>query len=295
LRAETEEMILSVENETGTLEAVVLGHGNDRGEPIGINPQMRYHIKNNSYPGDEVVQAEIKELMRIFLAAGVEVHRPSNLPDVEQIFTRDIGFVIGDVFVVANMRKEERMTEIEGIEDILSEIDESKILRVPEGAFIEGGDVILHNEYIFIGIGARTNLEGVVFIRENFPDRNVIGFDLVVDEENYHRNILHLDCCFQPIGTKEAIIYEEGFVEKPTELLEMFGEENLIRVTQEEKNAMFPNIFSISPKRIIIEAGFKRLKMELHQRGFELYEVPYAEVSKLGGLLRCSTLPLRRS
>lgn len=288
-------MILNVVNETGKLEAVVLGHGLDRGEPIGINPQMRYHIKNNTYPGDEAVQAEIKELTRVFLAAGVEVHRPCNLPGIEQIFTRDIGFVIGDTFVVANMRKEERMTEIEGINDLLAKIDESKILRVPKGAFIEGGDVIIHNEYIFIGIGARTNLEGVAFIRENFPDHNVIGFDLVVDEENYNNNILHLDCCFQPIGTNEAIIYEEGFVEKPTELFDLFGEENLIRVTQEEKNAMFPNIFSITPKRIIIEKGFKRLKKELLDRGYELYEVNYAEVSKLGGLLRCSTLPLRRS
>lgn len=288
-------MKLSITNETGKLEAVVLGHGKDRGTPRGINPQMRWHLKNGTFPGDEVVQNEIKALLRVFLAAGVEVIRPENLPGVEQIFTRDIGFVIGDKFVIANMRKEERMTEIEGIEEFLSQFDESQILHVPEGAYIEGGDVIVHNEYIFIGIGARTNLEGVAFVRAKFPDKNVIGFDIVVDEEDHNRNILHLDCCFQPIGSGEAIIYEEGFVEPPLELLELFGEGNLIRVTQEEKNAMFPNIFSVGPKRIIIEQGFKRLKKELLDRGYDIYEIPYAEVSKLGGLLRCSTLPLRRS
>ncbi len=288
-------MRLNIKNETGKLEAVVLGHAQDRGTPRGINPKMRWHLKQGTFPGDEVVQAEIKELTRIFAAAGVEVLRPDNLEGVEQIFTRDIGFVIGDTFVVANMRKEERMTEIEGLQGLLDDIGSEKIARVPEGAFIEGGDVIVHNEHIFIGIGARTNLEGVAYIRERFPEKNVIGFDLVVDEENYERNILHLDCCFQPIGTTEAIIYEEGFSEKPEVLIELFGEENLLRVNQDEMNAMFPNIFSVSPKRIIIEKGFKRLKSELLDRGYEIYEVPYSEVSKLGGLLRCSTLPLRRN
>ena len=105
-------MRLNIENETGKLEAVVLGHGKDRGAPRGINPKMRWHLKNGSFPGDDVVQTEIKELTRIFVAAGVKVLRPDNLEGVEQIFTRDIGFVIGDTFVVANMRKEERLSLI---------------------------------------------------------------------------------------------------------------------------------------------------------------------------------------
>ena len=57
---------------------------------------------------------------------------------------------------------------------------------------------------------------------------------------------------------------------------------------------MFPNIFSISPTKIAIEKGFTRLKDELLGRGYEVFEVDYSETSKLGGLLRCSTLPLKR-
>ncbi|MGB5498301.1 MAG: amidinotransferase, partial [Maribacter sp.] len=32
----------------------------------------------------------------------------------------------------------------------------------------------------------------------------------------------------------------------------------------------------------------------LREQGFTVEEIPYAEVSKQGGLLRCSTLPLIR-
>jgi N-dimethylarginine dimethylaminohydrolase len=57
---------------------------------------------------------------------------------------------------------------------------------------------------------------------------------------------------------------------------------------------MNSNIFSISPEVIISEKGFNRLNLELRKRGFTVEEVPYAEISKMEGLLRCSTLPLRR-
>jgi len=57
---------------------------------------------------------------------------------------------------------------------------------------------------------------------------------------------------------------------------------------------MNSNIFSISPEVIISEKGFNRLNNELRKRGFTVEEVPYAEISKMEGLLRCSTLPLRR-
>jgi N-dimethylarginine dimethylaminohydrolase len=44
----------------------------------------------------------------------------------------------------------------------------------------------------------------------------------------------------------------------------------------------------------VVEQGFGRLKSGLIERGYEVFEVDYSETSKLGGLLRCSTLPLKR-
>ena len=37
-----------------------------------------------------------------------------------------------------------------------------------------------------------------------------------------------------------------------------------------------------------------KLNNELKNKGFTVEEVPYAEIAKMEGLLRCSTLPLRR-
>ena len=160
---------------------------------------------------------------------------------------------------------------------------------------IEGGDIMLWKDNIFVGIGDRTSLKGADFLRKIFPNKNVLTFDLVVDQDDADRNILHLDCTFQPIGLDEAIIYLGGFKQKPVELLRLFSTEKLIHINLEQKNRMFPNIFSISPRKIVIEKGFKELGTELRKRNYEVFEVNFSETSKLNGLLRCSILPLRRT
>lgn len=107
---------------------------------------------------------------------------------------------------------------------------------------------------------------------------------------------MHLDCCFQPVGKDKAIIYKEGFLdEKEYEwLVNLFGKENIFEITREEMYHMNSNIFSISEDVVISERNFTRLNNWLREQGITVEEVPYAEISKQEGLLRCSTLPLIR-
>ena len=287
-------MKLNVTNETSSLESVLLGIGMDRGEPREINPTIRMHLANNTFPSDNDIVREISTFEKVLLDNGVEVLRPSNLPKLEQIFTRDIGFVIDDYFMISNMRHEVRSEELPGIQSILDRIDPLKKINIPQEVIVEGGDVILNNNFIFVGLGDRTTKNAINFLQNQFPHKNVIGLDLIVDQESSDNNILHLDCTFQPIGTDEAIIYSDGFQNSPREILDIFPKDKLIEIDIKEKAMMFPNIFSISPTKIVIEKGFVRLKDELIERGYQVFEVDYSETSKLGGLLRCSTLPLRR-
>jgi hypothetical protein len=126
-----------------------------------------------------------------------------------QIFARDIGFVIGDTFVKSNILPE-RERELDAIQYILDQIDPQKVVRPPAEVHIEGGDVMLWKDYVFIGtykgsdykeyITARTNLQGVQYIKDLFPSRIVKEFDLVKSKIEARDNALHLDCCFQPVG-----------------------------------------------------------------------------------------------
>lgn len=76
----------------------------------------------------------------------------------------------------------------------------------------------------------------------------------------------------------------------------MFSEnKNIFEITQEEMYRMNTNIFSISPDTVVSEQNFTRLNNHLENEwGMTVERVPYAEISKMGGLLRCSTLSLVR-
>ena len=138
-------------------------------------------------------------------------------------------------------------------------------------------------------------MAGVNFLKELFPNKIVKEFDLV-KSNNPHDNALHLDCCFQPVGVDKGIIYKGGFrsEEDYQYLVDLFGKENLFHIEREEMYQMFSNIFSIAPDIVVSERNFIRLNQWLRAKGFTVEEIPYAEISKQEGLLRCSTLPLLR-
>ena len=165
---------------------------------------------------------------------------------------------------------------------------------------------MLWNDYIFIGtyngsdykdyITARTNWQGVKYIKELFPHKKVKEFDLVKSKLEARDNALHLDCCFQPVGKNKGIIYKSGFREEADYvfLVKLFGKENLFHITRDEMYHMNSNVFSIDENVVVSEQNFTRLNKWLRDNGFVVEEIPYAEIAKQEGLLRCSTLPLIR-
>ncbi len=279
---------LKINNETDKLRAVILGL-----------PPL---IPENPSRHDDLTERDIKQSyeMLVFKNAlesnNITVYRPERIFGMEnkiQIFTRDIGFVIGNYFIKSNMRYPDRAIEYETIKKITAKIDEDKILTPPYDADIEGGDVILWNKYIFVGISARTNMRGYEFIKETFKDREVIPLKINLSSDP-SRNILHLDCTFQPVGKKHAIIYEEGFDCDMDPIYDLFKNKNLIRISKEEQNILATNVLSINEQTIISGKLAKWVNNELKRLGFVVIEVPYYNVSRCGGSFRCSTLPLIR-
>ncbi|MDB4270820.1 arginine deiminase family protein [bacterium] len=300
---------LNVYDETSRLRSVLLGTAQSNG-PIpkpedAYDPKSLKHILAGTYPLEMDMIKEMEAFAAVFMKYGVEVFRPEIIADCNQIFSRDIAFVIEDKLIKANILPH-REEEFQAILHVLEFIAIENILYPPEEVHIEGGDVMPWKDYIFIGtytghdypdyITARTNWEGVEYIKKMFPHKKVKPFELRKSISNPKENALHLDCCFQPIGHDKAIIHKNGFlIEEEYEwLVSHFGRENIFEITGDEMYHMFSNVFSISPDVIVSERNFTRLNNWLRDQGFTVEEIPYAEVSKQGGLLRCSTMPLVR-
>ena len=300
---------LNINDEISRLRAVVLGRADSNG-PVpklenAYDPKSAEHIKAGTYPKDADMVKEMEAVEAVFKKYDVKVYRPHSIKDYNQIFTRDIAFVIEDKFIIANIL-EDRSMEIEAIEHVIKQIDPSKIIEFPENAHIEGGDVMPWGDYIFVGtyygddypgfITARTNLNAVRHLQKLFPHKKVKSFNLKKSNTVADENALHLDCVFQPLGKGKAIIHKEGFLNEDEYewLLNFLGKENCFHITKQEMYEMNSNIFSISPDVVISEKNFTRLNSWLREQGFTVEEVPYSEISKQEGLLRCTTMPLVR-
>lgn len=302
-------MKLNIKNETSRLRAVVLGTAKSNGPMPDIteayDPKSLEHIKAGTYPKEEDMVREMEAVAEVLKKYEVTVFRPQLIENYNQIFTRDIAFVIEDKFIKSNILPD-RDKEIQAIDHVIKQINPENIIKLPEEVHVEGGDVMPFKDYIFVGtykgadykkyITARTNLQAVEALQKLFPEKKVVAFSLRKSNSEPRDNALHLDCCFQPVGKNKAILYKGGFLdEKEYEwLVNFFKRENIFEITRDEMYEMNSNIFSISEEVVISEKKFTRLNTWLRTQGITVEEVPYSEISKQEGLLRCSTLPLIR-
>ena len=303
-------MRLNINNETGRLKSVVLG------QPVsmGADPTLEesydaksYHtIQQGVYPKEEDIIHEMTEFEKVLKKYDVEVIRPDIIKDYNQVFARDVAFVIEDKMILSNLIPD-RADEQEAYSKIFEQVEWRKIINLPDTAHIEGGDVIVWNDFLFIGTcfsedyrnfkTARTNEYAIEILKEYFPKKRIIDLELKKNDTVPYEGILHLDCTFNPVGKDNCIIYKDGFVDESDYrlILDIFGEENCFHVTKEEMFEMNPNIFSISPEVVVSDAAFTRMNRHLQDVwNIKVEEIPYREISKMGGLLRCSTMPLVR-
>ena len=303
-------MRLNINNETGRLKSVVLG------QPLsmGADPTLEesydaksYHtIQQGVYPKEEDIINEMTEFEKVLKKYDVEVIRPDIIKDYNQVFARDVAFVIEDKMILSNLIPD-RADEQEAYSKIFEQVEWRKIINLPDTAHIEGGDVIVWNDFLFIGTcfsedyrnfkTARTNEYAIEILKEYFPKKRIIDLELKKNDTVPYEGILHLDCTFNPVGKDKCIIYKDGFVDESDYrlILDIFGEENCFHVTKEEMFEMNPNIFSISPEVVVSDVAFTRMNRHLQDVwNIKVEEIPYREISKMGGLLRCSTMPLVR-
>jgi N-dimethylarginine dimethylaminohydrolase len=201
----------------------------------------------------------------------------------EQVFTRDIGFTLGQTIFVADMAHEVR----KGEEDVLKqwlEDEEISYYNLVED-MIEGGDVMIDNDTVYIGLSNRTNQGAVDHLTNLLPHFHIQPIP-------FNETYLHLDCVFNVVSPDVALIFPDALTKEDIELFK--SRYDLIEVSEEEQFTLGTNVFNIGNKRILSLPVNKNVNKQLRKRGFEIIEVDITEIIKSGGSFRCCTLPLLR-
>jgi N-dimethylarginine dimethylaminohydrolase len=201
----------------------------------------------------------------------------------EQVFTRDIGFTLGQTIFVADMASEVR----KGEENILKQWLEDEEISYYNlvGNRIEGGDIIVDRETIYVGLSNRTNQKAVDHLQSLLSEFNVIAI-------SFKKRYLHLDCVFNVISPDVALIFPEALTKENKDLFA--SRYDLIEVTGEEQFTLGTNVLGIGRQKVLSLPMNKKVNKQLQSRGFDVIEVDISEIIKSGGSFRCCTLPILR-
>ncbi len=234
-------------------------------------------------PVREQLIAEHKVFTDTLESLGVSLHFLEAAAGVpHQVFTRDVGFAVGENFFLANLAKDIRKPEVEILQKTLlrEQVDFKKIST----GLIEGGDVVVHKPYVFVGLSQRTDLQGIAELTRMLGSKwKVITFALA-------SNVLHLDCTLAVLNS-DTIIWCPELILDQHELIEKVFSKR-IRISDEQAFHMAANVLMVNPYKVIVEKRHVNLQAELEKIGLQTYPIDWTETKKLGGLFRCATCPL---
>jgi N-dimethylarginine dimethylaminohydrolase len=245
--------------------------------------ETQKHFKNEGIHIERAVEQH-NEMIRVLRQNDVEVILlPYHKKFPEQVFTRDIGFTLGQTIFVAELASEVR----EGEQNVFKQwLDDEEISYYNlANDHIEGGDVIIDRDTIYVGLSNRTDRKAAEHLDSLLTQFKVIPIPF---KEKY----LHLDCVFNVVSRDIALIYPDALTKENIDLFS--SRYDLIEVTEEEQFTLGTNVLAIGNNKILSLPVNKKVNKQLRERGFDVIEVDITEIIKSGGSFRCCTLPILR-
>ncbi|MEK5393918.1 dimethylarginine dimethylaminohydrolase family protein [Margalitia sp. FSL K6-0131] len=245
--------------------------------------ETQEHFKNEGIHIERALEQH-GELVKTLKDNDIEVILlPYHKKYPEQVFTRDIGFTLGQTIFVAKMATEVRAGEEDVLKQWLEDEEISYYNLVEER--IEGGDVVIDQETIYVGLSNRTDQKAADQLQRLLNQFNVVPIPF---KDKY----LHLDCIFNVVSPDIALIYPNALTKK---YIDYFASRyELIEVSEEEQFQLGTNMLSIGNKRLLSLPVNKKVNQQLRDHGFQVIEVDITEIIKSGGSFRCCTLPILR-
>lgn len=229
------------------------------------------------------------------------------------IFTRDPILCTARGVVLGRFREEVRRVETELVQSALERLQIPVLGHVDAPGFVEGGDFIPAGERAFIAMGNRTNREGI----QQMLDHDWFGTDyvaIVEYPEDGQMKAIHLDCYFGIVGKKHAVVWNHALkVATITEMkrqpsgayevsmknipLEQYLRHQcsytLIVVNDESQAKYACNLLDIGNGCVLTQE--EHVTQELLACGYHPIFVPFYEVHKMYGGIRCATQTVQRA
>jgi N-dimethylarginine dimethylaminohydrolase len=228
------------------------------------------------------------EFLRLLRFNGVEVLPPK--PQAAafcQVFTRDPCFAVRDTLFLGSLRDPYRHPEVAGLVDI-GRASSAVAALWGNGAMIEGGDVFVIDDgkTVLVGMHRHTNRVGLDHLARHLRGS---GVEVVA----VPHKALHLDCCFAPLPSGEALIASDKLSDDGRHLLEQRF--HVIELDSVEASLhLAANLLWLDERRVVSGSAARRTNDLLRSKGYEVHELDFSQLVCVWGSLRCVTCPLVR-
>jgi N-dimethylarginine dimethylaminohydrolase len=203
------------------------------------------------------------------------------LPDL--VFTANAGLVFGKRFFSSRFRHEVRARETPHFDRWFAEHGFA-VEHLPEGHYFEGaGDALFCGRTLFAGYRIRSDVRGHQWLGQELG-RQVLPVELI------NPRFYHLDTCFCPLRTGEALYHPGAFDVYGRRVIEG-NIPKLIAVNEQEAHRFGCNAVVVG-KTVVHNSGCEKMAADLKAAGYETIAVELDEFLKAGGSAKCLTLRL---
>lgn len=193
----------------------------------------------------------------------------------DALYVEDTAIVLEHVAVLTRPGAESRRGELPTIEAALA--PRRELLRVTAPGTVDGGDVCLCEDVLYVGWSARTNHPGLKQLAHLVLEHGYVVKAVEVD------GCLHMKSALTRLGP-EALLVCPSRVN-----LERVQGVELVAVPTEEPDGA--NVLAIGGK-LIASAAYPRTNEMLRARGFEVVELDLSELHKMEAAVTCPSLIL---
>jgi dimethylargininase len=206
------------------------------------------------------------------IKCGVELivlEADENFPD--SCFVEDTAVVTEKMAVITRPGASQRRGEESSIREVLSKF--KKIELIQEPGTVDGGDIMRMDDHFFIGLSARTNIEGAHQLAVILQKYGYSSSEIKVE------TLVHLKSGITYLGKGNFIAVGE-FAKK-------FSMYSIIPVDQDE--AYSANSLVLNDN-VLVSKGFPKTNNRIRDLGYNIIELEMSEFQKMDGALTCLSL-----
>lgn len=286
---------LKINNEYGTLHTALVHNASNCVSVDELNnlykiygaeddQYIKYHPEDDIWDLDKL-RTQVDAYHKTLQEHGVSLIYSNTIKGAWlQFFTRDSAFVVGDTFYTTVYKKKIRQIETKGLSSLEKKLNKVIYLQTPT---IEGGDVFVHNDKVFIGISRQTTIDAFKEVEKHINKQGYECIPIECDE-----SVLHLDCRFNILSKDKAFLSTSGVTSDGIANIKKYFE--IIKVNNNELKTLSTNCIIISPNKIISERRNTMINTILENIGYEVIKLDFSEPIKLWGAFRCAICPLER-